>query len=343
MYNHKFPRVSARRIESRIGIRYSECAFVQTPRRPAASSPSVLLPSLRLVTHPLQPPLHDLELRLLRVVQQRADLVLRLVRRARFRPSLSLQLVPVLVIERQPGGGGCLDGAARAPRDASQRRRAVPPPCAPSTIAAASAASTSNPDAPARPPVPTGFEPGPQDRPPDGPRLVRVVRGVPRVRAWTASGRRRRTRRIATPEAPRGADEVCCGGGGRRCPGPVSPAPRSIVAPPPSPDAGRRGERPPAGLRQQRPPGRRAARAPSSGARPASPAPSSASRFVVRVVRAEVLSGARLDDALAAHAEAPGGGPSTAKRLPVPVTPAWGASTRTAIRLATLGARRVGR
>ena len=121
-----FRECSARRIESRIGIRYSERAFVP-PRVASPRSPTVLLLGHRLQTHPLEPPLHDLELRLLRVVQQRADLVLRLVRRAWFRPSLSLQLVPVLVPERQPGGGGCVDGA----RAREARRDLIPAPPAP--------------------------------------------------------------------------------------------------------------------------------------------------------------------------------------------------------------------
>ena len=64
------------------------------------------------MAHALQPPLHDLQLRLLRVVQQRPDLVLALVRQRRSVAPVLRQLVPVLVVEREPGGGVLTDPVA---------------------------------------------------------------------------------------------------------------------------------------------------------------------------------------------------------------------------------------
>ena len=101
--------------------------------------PPVLSLRRRLVAHAREPPLHDLHLRLLGVVQQRPDLVLTPVRRAGLRPGFSRELLPEFVPKREARGArGRAGDAIRRPREASARNASrfsrepsAPPPARP--------------------------------------------------------------------------------------------------------------------------------------------------------------------------------------------------------------------
>ena len=92
--------------------------------------PPVLSLRRRLVAHAREPPLHDLHLRLLGVVQQRPDLVLTPVRRAGLRPGFARELLPEFVPKREARGargraGDAIRATARSLR-ARPRTRTSP-------------------------------------------------------------------------------------------------------------------------------------------------------------------------------------------------------------------------